>query len=197
MVLSSLFLPGRVFLALCEDSKDRGTIVAQGGGKVTYSYSFFNFNRWVRFTCACNQVKDLVATTLLLAIVAWFTQSAKTIAKFLCPVLTTTVELFFFWCPAHFPFFKFKLLFLPLLLEQHSSSIWASVWVVLDSNLAWPFILIVVIQFWDLYLWLTHLMPFNLDIASGPVYTIPKCTLLSIYTTLIGSSNSTSKGSSH
>lgn len=24
----------RVFLALCEDPKDRGTIVAQGGGKV-------------------------------------------------------------------------------------------------------------------------------------------------------------------
>lgn len=30
----SVLCPCRVFLALCEDPKDRGTIVAQGGGKV-------------------------------------------------------------------------------------------------------------------------------------------------------------------
>lgn len=33
-VLLSVLCPCRVFLALCEDPKDRGTIVAQGGGKV-------------------------------------------------------------------------------------------------------------------------------------------------------------------
>lgn len=118
MVLSSLFLPGRVFLALCEDSKDRGTIVAQGGGKVTHSYSFFNFNRWARFTCACSQVKDLVATTLLLAIVAWFTQSAKTIAKFLCPALITTVEHFFSDVQPISLFFNLNYCFCPLFLNS-------------------------------------------------------------------------------
>lgn len=38
MPLLNLFSNFRVFLALSEDPRDRGTIVAQGGGKVSHRF---------------------------------------------------------------------------------------------------------------------------------------------------------------
>lgn len=46
----------RVFLALAEDPKDRGTIVAQGGGKVRLCHRFSSLDVSC-FTFAANIVK--------------------------------------------------------------------------------------------------------------------------------------------
>uniref|UniRef100_A0A670K023 Protein unc-45 homolog B n=1 Tax=Podarcis muralis TaxID=64176 RepID=A0A670K023_PODMU len=53
-------LLARVFLALCEDAKDRGTIVAQGGGKVILSASYFR----------CTEVGKIKASHALAKIAA-------------------------------------------------------------------------------------------------------------------------------
>lgn len=45
--LVNIIFHGRVFLALVERQEDRGTVVAQGGGKVEYTdKNFPNFPLW-------------------------------------------------------------------------------------------------------------------------------------------------------
>lgn len=46
----------RVFLALCEDPKDRGTIVAEGGGKVITR--MFAAQPDVQFVCKVSAVRE-------------------------------------------------------------------------------------------------------------------------------------------
>lgn len=42
--LANIIFRGRVFLALVERQEDRGTVVAQGGGKVEHSDKYIQFS---------------------------------------------------------------------------------------------------------------------------------------------------------
>lgn len=50
-----IFFNFRVFLALSEDPKDRGTIVAQGGGKVSDRFRNVQVNLWHSMKSQCNE----------------------------------------------------------------------------------------------------------------------------------------------